>query len=104
MGNLIPHFEQPFNFGPTGQSPLVCDQESREDILNCVENILRYTIGFREDMPEFGIPDFTFETMPIPLGQIIDAILKFEPRAAPIVAHEISLIEDMVERIRVENQ
>lgn len=100
----IPHIVSPFNFGPKGESPRTVQQDTRDDIIGCVENLLRYTIGVREDMPEFGIPDYTFTRVPIPTGQIMDAILKFEPRAAPIIANEFNVIEEMIDRIRVSFQ
>lgn len=96
-----PHLRVPFNFGPNGQPPLVDEQQSDAEIQGCVENLLRYTIGFREDLPQFGIPDNTFKQAPINMGPIVDAILKYEPRAAALVAGDHSQLESMIENVRV---
>ncbi len=97
-----PHIDSPFRFGPQGESPPTNDQDSPQEIEDAVENILRYKIGFREDLPEFGIPDFSFKQAPISLGPIVDAILKYEPRAASLVTSDTTRLEEMIENIRTE--
>lgn len=92
----------PFNFGPRGESPLVHEQQSQEEIEDAVSNILRYTIGFREDLPGFGIPDFSFKQTPIPLGPITNAILEYEPRASALVTGDLSRLEELIENVQID--
>lgn len=75
----IPHFDLPFRF--VGSNAAVVEQDSLEDITNCVEAVVRTIIGQRVELPDFGIPDPTFQTQPLQLQAITEAILQQEPRA-----------------------
>lgn len=96
-----PHIRMPFNFGPEGQAPQTDEQQSDNEIQTCCENIIRYTIGFREDLPEFGIPDFSFKQAPVNLDPIREAILKYEPRAAALVSKDDTKLEEMIENVQI---
>jgi hypothetical protein len=99
-----PHIRNPFNFGPHGESPKTNEQDSPEEIEDCVENILRYTEGFRDDLADFGIPDQAFKQAPISMAPIIEKILKYEPRAAALVSRDDKSLEELIERVRVSFQ
>jgi len=75
----FPHFGLPFNIGPMGAN--VNEQDSLEDVAACVVAILSTHLGDRDEIPEFGIPDFTFQKMPIGADDILAAIGNQEPRA-----------------------
>jgi phage baseplate assembly protein W len=82
----IPHFDVPFSI--PGSSARVVEQDSEEDVTNCVEVLLRYSIGFRIDVPEFGIPDPTFTEVPLDLKTVRGAIVEWEPRASALVEEQ----------------
>lgn len=75
-----PHFRFPFKFTAAGPAD-VMEQDSSEDIAQCVEIILRFPLGMRIDIPEFGISDQTFREKGPDLNELRTAIARWEPRA-----------------------
>jgi len=61
---------------------LVNEQDSPEDIVDCIKAIIAYPIGVRHDMPEFGIPDLPFrQERDTKIQELRDAISEWEVRA-----------------------
>ena len=59
-----PHFALPFRWAPQPDGTLAAaavEQDSREDIEACFEAILRCPLGFRDELPAFGIAPPVFE-------------------------------------------
>jgi phage baseplate assembly protein W len=85
----------------SGRSFATVEQNSAEEIEQCVEAILRTMIGSRIDAPEFGIPDETFAQLgPEPSAEVyLNAIAEFEPRARMIGS---ARIEELAEKITIE--
>lgn len=75
-----PHFAFPFTFDANGRS-IVVQQDTVEDVASCAANVVSFPLGFREDVPSFGVPDPTFKTTPLNTTQIDAGIAKWEPRA-----------------------
>jgi phage baseplate assembly protein W len=99
-----PHFAIPFRLNGY-KGAFVTEQDSEEEIQDCVEVIVRYTEGQRPEKPEFGIPDITF-SMPSPdVTHIRRSILAWEPRTTMDVGKAIfDRIDPMIQRIRVEEE
>jgi phage baseplate assembly protein W len=97
---LNPHFDLPFRF--SGKSVAVVEQDSYEDIANCVESILRTPQGYRDDEPDFGNPLDAFETIPVNTDIIADAIAVQEPRATVLLNEYPDALDSLVDNIRVE--
>lgn len=74
----VPHFRTPFQI--VGSAALVVEQDSSQEVEQCVEAILRTTTGSRLDNPKFGVPDRTFTEIK-DNGDWRKAIAEFEPRA-----------------------
>jgi hypothetical protein len=79
----VPHFDLPFQLGPAG-APVV-EQDSIDDIANCVTAVVSTHIGWRELAPEFGVPDYTFRKTPIGADDIANWVSNQEPRALLII-------------------
>lgn len=79
-----PHFAYPFTFtsGTNGGRAVVVQQGTVDEVSSCVANIATCDQGFRTDLPDFGIPDPTFSTLPLNTAVLGDAITKYEPRAS----------------------
>lgn len=73
-----PHFDYPFNY--VNGDFAVVEQGSPAELENCVEVILSCPLGFREELPEFGLADQAFKEGGADLEGIEDAISKWEPR------------------------
>lgn len=80
MSMSVPHFDLPFRWGRNGHAEVV-EQDTLEDVANCVLAILLTFKGQRQELPDFGIDDPTFESQPIDLAALTQAILEQEPRA-----------------------
>jgi phage baseplate assembly protein W len=100
----IPHFAVPFEFkiiGHGAPTANVTEQDSEEEIFDCVEVVLRYETGFRLEKPEFGTPDLTFsETLPN-TNTIFEAVDIWEPRAEPIITANVDEFDGLISRVKV---
>ena len=75
------HFSYPFRWDQTGHAA-VNEQDTSEDIADCVIASILTPRGWRVDSPEFGITDPTFAA-PIDIGLMMTEIDYDEPRAKP---------------------
>lgn len=96
MAVQIPHLAVPIRF--ENDEIAVVEQDSPDDIAQCVEAVLRTIVGTRIDAPEYGISDPTFHQIsPSPSAEAyVQAVERFEPRVRLLGEAEI---EGMVERI-----
>ena len=77
MSAEIPHFETPFRV--VGGAARTVEQDSPEDVLQCVQSILSTGIGERPETPTFGIVDPTF-TDRVDVPALEQVIVEWEPR------------------------
>lgn len=100
---INPHFDLPFRM--EGGKAAVVEQDSVDDITNCVVAILKYAKGSRliDDRAEFGIRQPEFEMAPVDINSINDDIAEQEPRAQISISQEIDSVDALVTHIRVES-
>lgn len=79
----IPHFAIPFRF--SNGSAVVVEQDATDEIMGCVAAILLCPLGFRVEVPTFGIEDPTFTEGNVDAAAIELALSTWEPRAHEIV-------------------
>jgi hypothetical protein len=95
----VPHFAQPFRF--SNPQAAVSEQDSLDEIADCVYSILVCPIGFRVELPAFGIPDPTF-AMPAPsLDELRDAIDTWEERAGVVLDEHPDTLDELISRVGV---
>jgi phage baseplate assembly protein W len=80
---ITPHFSLPFRFGGVNGAAFVNEQDTSDDIIDCIRAILFWPVGQRDDMPDFGTLDLAFtlasdESLTL---KIRAAIQEWEPRA-----------------------
>lgn len=75
-----PHFKQPFTRGTDGKVQVV-EQDSTEHVDSCIEVIARCPIGFRVELPEYGVPTPIFQNIPLNPDEFVTALRRWEPRA-----------------------
>lgn len=99
-----PHFAIPFRLrGASGA--VVTEQDTEEEILDCVETIVRYNVGHRPEKPDFGIPDPTFSHPSPDIGKIRDSVNTWEPRLTMDIGEVvIDKIDPLVQSIRIEEE
>jgi hypothetical protein len=80
------HLASPFTIGKHGAK--TNEQGSPADTLASAVNVCQCPEGFREDLPQFGRPELLFNTVPLPLSDLADAIALWEPEAPQTVVEE----------------
>lgn len=92
-----PHFSLPFTFATPFAA--VSEQDSIDEIADCVLAIMLCPLGYRVELPEFGLPDPAF-TSPAPdLGAIRTVVELWEPRAAVVLDAQPDLLDELVAHI-----
>ena len=92
-----PHFQLPMRFGGINGGAYMNEQDSGEDIVDCVKAIIAFPVETREDMPEFGIPDLLFQNYsPLVVAQVRAAIEQWEARAVFDVDSDFNLTDPAI--------
>lgn len=100
MAVLVPHFNLPFRVSGKGFG--VVEQDSEEDIANCVETILRCPQGFRDDSPGFGLPEQAFSLQPLDIVAIRTEVTRQEPRSSVAVFERTDDLDQLIARVTVQ--
>lgn len=105
MSVSIPHFSHPFHFGTVadyrGLQAATVEQNTVEEILTCVESVLRYEEGTRPERPDFGIPDQVFSVPGVDEIEILGAVRRLEPRADLLLQQAPDILDPLITRVRV---
>lgn len=96
----IGHIAYPFRWGPHGNA-VELEQDTLDDIVNCVEVIVRTDIGALEDLPEMGIDDPTFQHTTNVL-QLSAQINLWEPRANVQINAKVDSVDQLVEVVTLD--
>jgi phage baseplate assembly protein W len=98
----VPHFSLPFRFA--GSSVAVNEQDSIEEVADACLAILLCPVGFRVELPSFGLEDPTF-TSPAPdLDTVREALDQWEPRAAAAISEYPDLLDALIAHVEVDVQ
>lgn len=90
------HFDYPFIFSAQNKHANEVEQDSIDDIANCVTVALATEVGSRPEIPTFGTPDQVFSLLPLSLGQLLQAVETSEPRASVLLSQSISQADPLV--------
>lgn len=80
-----PHLAVPFRI--VGGRSATVEQDTPDEITQCVEVILGTRPGERVAVPEFGAPDLVGQNV-IDIDELADAVSRWEPRVDPTVTAE----------------
>lgn len=97
-GADVPHLSLPFRFATPYAA--VCEQDSLDEIADCVLAILSCPIGFRVELPSFGITDQTFSTI-VDTDELLEAIEAWEPRASATFDQYPGLFDQLIRHVTV---
>ena len=95
----VPHFDLPFRF--TASQAAVVEQDSVEEIAECVLAILLCPQGYRVELPEFGLADPTFSTPGVDLAAVRQAVELWEPRADLLLTQRPDALDELIRRVQV---
>jgi hypothetical protein len=97
---LTPHISIPFTMIAWGAGGVdVNEQDSLDDVYDCVQAVIRCPEGYRPELMAFGITDQTFSQSEIDLGEIADKVRVWEPRSDVLYSQSLSgitLLDDLV--------
>lgn len=94
----VPHLALPFRFAAGAAN--VVEQDSLDEVRQCVYAVLATPIGHRPDLDEFGIEEQALRQGGADVDGLIDAVSRWEPRAP--VDLTASEIVDLAQQVRVE--
>ena len=95
----VPHFALPFQFA-TPQAAVV-EQDTIEDVVACCTAILTCPRGYRVELPDFGLPDPTFQTPGVDLDAIAETLDAWEPRASNVITEHPDVLDELVRHVQV---
>jgi hypothetical protein len=95
----VPHFDLPFQLGRAGANTV--EQDTIEDIANCVTAIASTHIGWRAEAPTFGVPDLAMRRQPIGADDINTWIANQEPRALLVVDEAPDQTDSLIDNINI---
>lgn len=81
----IPHLAIPFRLADGNGPAATVEQNSIDDITQCVEVLLATELGSRVELPGYGAADQTF-TQQFDTSLILQAVTAWEPRATVTVS------------------
>jgi len=93
----VPHFALPFRF--VNPQAAVTEQDSIEEIADCVYAILVCPQGFRVEQLDFGLPDPTFSLGGPDLEEIRTAIETWDERAAVTLATQPEAYDELIAHV-----
>lgn len=96
--SMVPHFDLPFRLGTAAA---VVEQNTEDDIYNCVLASLLHHLGQRPEAPGFGAGDLAFKQQPLDLNTITEKVITDEPRAALFLEQQPNVLNTMIAEITV---
>jgi hypothetical protein len=96
----VPHMAFPFRFDANGHA-VVLEQDTEEEVGNCVELILGCEVGSLIDQPDFGITDPTFSVTPN-LQHLEHQITSWEPRATVDLSNNLDPNDFSIQEVVIE--
>jgi phage baseplate assembly protein W len=104
MAVETPHFAHPFAFAeqPDGSlAALVDEQDSLEEITGCIARIVSFPRGSRDELPDFGIDDPTFEQAPVDVRLLSAQVAEWEDRVEVQADATIDTADDLISHVRL---
>lgn len=96
----IPKLDLPIRYDGNGNLAAV-EQDDEDEIMNCIEVILRYPVGQRDELPEFGVDDPVFAEGGADLDEIAIAIERWEPRADFSTDEDFSKLDRLIDHVTI---
>lgn len=94
--SLVPHFQVPLQL--RGGSFATHEQDTLDEIAQCVQVLLSTTEGQRVELPDYGIPDLAFVT-DIPIVDIENRIEEWEPRALSVLSEGVDDADELIRKL-----
>lgn len=96
----LPQCAAPFTIGKNGTETV--EQGSVEADAAHIYNVAVCPQGFRDDLPEYGIPSLLWQTLPLDLTALEEALHRWEPRANLELSQHLAAVGEAQITIAVE--
>jgi phage baseplate assembly protein W len=90
----VPHFALPFRFERNVAA--VVEQDTTDEITDCMTSILLCPLGFRSELPAYGVEDPTFAMGAVDLDALAAAVRLWEPRADAVFTQHPDALDALV--------
>jgi phage baseplate assembly protein W len=98
MTVIVPHFR--FPFGLDGASFGVNEQDTHDEIQDCVAVLISTPTGSRMVQPDYGVDEALFQQVPVDMTSIVTALTQWEPRAVITLTQTLSTVDEKILHIR----
>lgn len=101
----VPHLAFPMVLASDGKSFGVEEQDTSQEIVDCVEVILHTPQGRHPSLPDFGRPDLTFRQIGpdgLPLADVERMVETYEPRVDTLLTDAPDEFDQAVRNVAVE--
>lgn len=99
-----PQLAYPFEITSSGAVREV-EQDTLDEIAMSIEIILRYPLGYRDELPDFGIPELAFRESTEDISSMLaDYVSRWETRAAAFVEEQPQQWDQMVREFLIRLQ
>lgn len=78
----------------------VVEQDTTDEVAQCVEVLMLTVEGERIELPEYGVPDLAFSTG-IPMTELETRIEEWEPRAEFLLEEDHDELDELVRRVQI---
>lgn len=96
---MVPHFSYPFQLD--GNSFAVIEQDTAQEVQQCVVILLLTPQGSRLVLPDYGTPETLYTQVPANVAGILAQLTFWEPRAAVSLDQTVDTVQEMISYIRV---
>ena len=100
MTVMVPHFAFPFSVN--GSSFIVREQDSVEEIQDCVTVLVLTPVGSRLVLPSYGTPETLYAQTPVDVDSILTNMNEWEPRASVVLAETLDTLDEKITYIRAQ--
>jgi phage baseplate assembly protein W len=100
MSVQVPHFA--FPFAVDGSSFALREQNSIEEIQDCVEVLILTPVGSRMVFPSYGAPEVLYTQAPANIPAIVAACNMWEKRATVVINDIIDALDEKITHIRIQ--
>lgn len=100
MTVMVPHFA--FPFAMSGTSYAVHEQDSVDEIQDCVEVLLLTPHGSRVVLPDYGTPEVLYSQAPANIPAILALCNQWETRAAVTLVETLDTLDQKIAHMQAQ--
>jgi len=100
MTVMVPHFAFPFHVD--GSSFGVREQDTVEEIQDCVIVLILTPEGSRLVLPDYGTPELLYSQTPANVSAVLANCNKWEPRATTTLTETLTTFDEKIANIQAQ--